>query len=240
MQNTDFSRRMRAPVGPTRNATQPFREEQAVPLAVDGNRNRLMSLGVVIALVFFTLGVVAGLQLNRFKHIEQTLVKYPDSEPGKEDGELRFANRGLVSSDSESVDGGDASSVAPVEDGAASNGDSADNTTHGSAETGRGAPEIGSYIIKVGTFPDSRAIQISQKIEANAKIMQVRPVGCRNITESVPDRKLTFRTRVKGHTDMQNLLLGCFATEAEGMRVVAELKKSSIDGLASARLYEIQ
>lgn len=83
MQNIDYSRKVRSSgpqpgwsrveTGPGGAGASGVPEQMGVRA-----KNRFFSVVAGVGMLMFTLGVIGGFQLNRLKHIEQNLVRYPD------------------------------------------------------------------------------------------------------------------------------------------------------------------
>lgn len=79
MQNIDYSPRLRRSSSYNQMPEQTVVSEEATPTAPK-LKTRTFSLIFVLMSMAFTAGIFAGFQLGRVKHIEESLVKYPDEK----------------------------------------------------------------------------------------------------------------------------------------------------------------
>lgn len=78
MQNIDFSRKIQKP----RPSGSTVPEMHTDPVSLKKN-NRMYILILVSAIIAFTAGIVAGLQLKSLRAMDENLVRYPDQNSGR-------------------------------------------------------------------------------------------------------------------------------------------------------------
>lgn len=78
MQNIDFSRRIQ------HNAGMVSEGRNSATESVPG-KNRCYFFAIALSFLFFSGGVYSGFQLHRVQHIEENLVRYPDTPEGESD-----------------------------------------------------------------------------------------------------------------------------------------------------------
>ncbi|MCR9142443.1 MAG: hypothetical protein NXI24_09345 [bacterium] len=178
-------------------------------------RNRSLVLVLSLLILAFTVGMMAGIQLGYLRHVDATLVKNPDpgseSEVAKRDGTTSFANTGTESSIS-------------------------------SPEAREGLRDHmdGRYLVRVGSFAPRAAELLAGRLNNHPDLAQQKPVQCKNVRESRPDRYLAFRVKLGDGSDRQNVFLGCFRSQDAAREALDKAIASGIPGLSAARLFEIE
>ncbi len=201
MQNIDFSRKIRR---------EPVLEAERPDL---GKKNRTVVTTLVLCILAFTLGLMAGVQLMRVRGTD-SLVKNPDRPARTAEPEESPSNP---------------SSAKPSRVGV----EDPDPSAERMADT---APA--KYLIKVGTFSSADADRLARKIGKVAELKDVVPAPCKGLKEQ-SDRGLTFRIAVKGEP-RENVFLGCFADPGKAHEALSHLKGAGIPQAASAVVFEIE
>jgi hypothetical protein len=195
-------------------------------------KNRFLVFLVSTAMITFTLGILAGLQLNRVRHIEENLIRYPDEKrpdfnqaaAGSNRTENRISSINNGSSGNREVEG---------------NTDSVSFANRGVESASSDDRENGSFIIKVGVFDPDRAEALASRLNNLPEIAQTKPYGCRKISESIPDRYLSFRTSSRSTQGKQNVMIGCFLDVDSAREILDVVMKSGLSGTTTSRVYQI-
>lgn len=123
----------------------------------------------------------------------------------------------------------------PLKDTSDSTSGRGDSSFADNGETGEGR-----FLIKVGAFGAAQAEKVTSRLNSIPEVAQTKPLACRDIHESVPDRYMAFRTKVNDNTNRQNVIVGCFSSETKARQLLTMLASSSIPEAAAARVYEIE
>jgi hypothetical protein len=199
MQNVDFSRRIKHSADVAESAAQPLKLSDRAGVRT-----------LAIAIVAFTIGIVAGVQLMRARGTE-SLVRYPDQPR-----ESTSANR---SGDSPPAE--EPRSLANIAD-----------------EPGpRENRARGRYLIKIGSFSPDSADRLAKRLARIEAISDTRPVLCQGLKEE-SGRGLLFR--IEAEQGKENLFLGCFETPARAHEVLEAVKSSDVAQASSAVVFEIE
>ncbi len=184
-------------------------------------KNRMFVLLAGTAMLMFTLGIFAGIQLNRVRHIEENLIKYPDEE------------KQVFKSGSKS------SGKSGVDTAASQQSQTHFSNIGSSANPSFPSGEEGSFIIKIGVFDSDKAESVTSRLNNLTEVAQTEPHKCRKINESVPDRYLSFRTLARNTSGKHNVMVGCFVDLESARDVLNVILDSRISGTAGARIYQI-
>lgn len=96
----------------------------------------------------------------------------------------------------------------------------------------------GTFLIKVGTFTESDAEKLTESLNQKHDLNRIKPVPCRGVKESVPERGIAFRTQAK--SSGQNIFLGCFSELKQAENAANLLKSLKIPGTGGARIFELE
>ncbi len=188
------------------------------------NRTRVFLLSGFM--VVFFLGTVAGFQIHRWQHIEDSIVKYPDEKLSTEKKDGNASPEAMASADLSDDD------LSSREQSFANRGDS---------EPGNGVQEqTGIFMIKIGNLPAATAEKLSSRLNNLDSIAQLKPLKCPDFEEDVPGRYLSFRTPSEKDPRKQNVVVGCFADEESVREVLSQIRSSGVPGSAKARIYQAQ
>ncbi len=180
--------------------------------------NQVYVVALALALVAFTAGILAGMQLAGFRNLEKEIVKYPDGAAHATSPETASAPV-------------PAPSVAgPPEAG----------VTLANAGPLAGADGLGKYLIKIGTFAPEDAERLVLQLNNIRELDPVLPLNCKHVKLTVPRRKLAFTIPLNEETPKKNVFVGCFGDQRQAGSVANILTSSGLPGTSQAKLYEIE
>lgn len=211
MQNLDFSQRVsRTKIQEPLTANVPPKSPIRWPMVL-----------LIIGVISFVLGIIAGLQVGKIRQIENEIVKYPDKTSTEKGTALRENDNHSADSDSSNN---------------ASNDTSNENSS--TSKFSNTSDEEATFLIKVGTFESGKAESLANHLADLPEFGNVKPFKCKKVGD-VGSRTIVFRTRVKGK-ELQNVFLGCFLEEENAKSTLRTLLTSGIKGTEEARLYDIR
>ncbi len=181
--------------------------------------NQVYVVALALALVAFTAGILAGMQLAGFRNLEKEIVKYPD-------GAAHAASPGPASAP------GPTPATLP---GAPESGVTLANTAPLAGVDG-----LGKYLIKIGTFAPEDAERLVLQLNNIRELDPVLPLNCKHVKLTVPRRKLAFTIPLNEETPKKNVFVGCFADQRQAGSVANILTSSGLPGTSQAKLYEIE
>lgn len=182
--------------------------------------NQVYVVAVALALVAFTAGILAGMQLAGFRNLEKEIVKYPD-------GAAHAAPAGPVSD------------FAPTSAAPGTTGPETGLSLANAAPV-PGNEGLGKYLIKIGTFAPEDAERLVLQLNNIRELDPVLPLNCKHVKLTVPRRKLAFTIPLNEETPKKNVFVGCFADQRQAGSVANILTSSGLPGTSQAKLYEIE
>ena len=172
------------------------------------------------------MGLISGIFLGQAKNIESNMVSRPDKEYFQKRAfpEQRDTNKA-----------------------ARSQRESSQNKASLKSFTNISSPDFkdveASFLIKLGVYSSERARDIVRRInllpELRGKGLKVYP--CKDIKRppAFSPKQLAFTARVPGMPQQENVLLGCFASEAFATSLLAKSLNTNISELQNAKLFQI-
>lgn len=207
-----------------RNFSSNFSPSVGSTMTSDVKRsNRAYVIAVAFALIAFTGGILAGMQLAKFRALEDDIVKYPD-------GAGRSAAAPAPSSAAAGTASGSGSMTSLANAAPRTDADSAADAN------------MGRYLIKIGTFEPEDAERLAGQLNAIRELDPVRPLNCKHVTQTVPGRRLAFTYPLSGDGEQEkkNVFVGCFADQEQAGAIRNVIGNSGLPGTSQAKLYEIQ
>lgn len=220
MQNVDFSPRLRRG-GAQRTAPAEAPFERPAPDLRQRNRNAV--LFTAGAILIFTLGLVAGIQIGRLKRMDESVVRYPDD---RRPATARTAAAAPRETETRTAATAPERQTTEAETPA----------TNSFANRSTAAP----YIIKLGSFRTEEARRLAARLNAIAGLEDIPTARCRGVSEAAPSRGAAFRVRAEGVAELENVFAGCFASADRAQEALQKIQRSGLPGASRARLYEIE
>ncbi len=98
----------------------------------------------------------------------------------------------------------------------------------------------GSYIIKVGSYPQKRARELTKSLNGLPAFQKKKAYACKDIKRNMYLEQLAFRIEMRDEPDKENVLLGCFLQEQEARAILKALHKALYPASSHAKLFHIK